>query len=158
MGTLTWIDTPVIIIAMGDPILQIAPPEVDGSPYRLSGIFCNDEGHEIFRITDNEWQGPIENWDIELTGAILTIRRQLRDITLKLHIDPPQRIMIEQINMFYKGAVIQGNCDRGFHITSPDRSVIEGTAKGIFRSCESGIVISQNEVAMGHNCSSGEFR
>jgi hypothetical protein len=158
LGTLTWIDTKTIIRVMGDSILEISPPEIDGGPYRLSGIFCNDKGSPILRIIENEWQGAIENWDIEIVGSHLTIRQRFRGIALKLHLNPPKAITIKQINMIHKGAIIIGKEGKGFHFNAPDGSTISGHSKGTLRSCETGVEITENSVAMGCRCQSGEFK
>lgn len=44
---------------------------------------------ECFKIIENEWQGLVGNWDIEIIGPVVTIRRDQRKIALKLRIDPP---------------------------------------------------------------------
>ena len=140
---------------MGEPILSIAPPEIEGSPYQLSGTFCNDSGSIILRIINNELQELIDNWDVEIVGAKLTIRHRYRGIALKLHFVPPNKIEIVQMNMYYKGSFIQGNKQNGFYYISPDGSIIAFDRKGVFRSCDTGIEILDSGIHFGINCQGG---
>ena len=82
IGSAKWIDTPIVLRVFGEPILRVDAPEEDGGPFRLSGVFCDEDGKEIFRIEQNEWFGSIENWDIEIVGRRLTIRRGKGQISL----------------------------------------------------------------------------
>ena len=74
-GTFRAIETRVIIQVFGDPILQVAPSEDEGGPFRLSALLQDSHGTEILRIVDNEWRAPVENWDVEISGPRIIIRR-----------------------------------------------------------------------------------
>ena len=154
-GGSIWRNTPKIIEAMDKTILKIESPERYGGPYRLTGIFCDDQGKEIFRINRNEWQGSVSNWDIEATGPTLTIRRDNRIVALKLTVEPSNRIVINQINMVYRGAFIDGKENKNFVVRAPDGSTIAGRVLG--NSCKCGVKISKNSVAFGVKCKSVQF-
>lgn len=166
LGYSTWIRTHTILEVFGTPLLKVEPPEVIGTPFRLSGAFYNELGEEIFRIVQNEWQGPISNWDIETKGQRIIIRRAPRQIALQIRVDPPNNLAIEKLDMFFKGARIVG--EEGKHITaiSPDGSLISGTCLPEFKmngpgiqlghvtgiECEAGIIVSENGVVFGRRC------
>jgi hypothetical protein len=95
----------------GTPILSIKNPEQNHAPYRLSGLFCNDVGEETLEITDNKWSVSTDNWDVECKGAKITIRKGSRDIVLVLKSDPPRKLIIERLNMYFKGIFLRGDQD-----------------------------------------------
>lgn len=146
MGTTKFINTTTIIEVMGDKILSIEPPESPNSPYRLSGFFGDDSENELFKICQNEWIGSIENWDIEVSGRRLKIRKKPRIIALELTVNPPNEILINRINMTYKGARIIGS-DTQFSAIAPDNSKIS-LFTHIANGCRSGICISKNSVML----------
>jgi hypothetical protein len=122
LGTATWINTRVIIEALGEPLLILEPPEDVAGPLRLSGQFYDSKGQEIFKIVQNEWRGSVENWDIEVRGPRIIIRRAARDIALQIRTEPPGKLTIERIDMFYSGFRIVGQEGRTTSITSPGGS------------------------------------
>jgi len=119
LGTITFEETPILVEAFGDPLLKIDTPEEDGGPFRLSGIFYNNVGEEIFKIVENEWQGSTENWDIEIVGPQITIRRATREIALQIRTDPPSKLTIERLDMYYKGFRIMGEEGKHIEVESP---------------------------------------
>jgi hypothetical protein len=66
LGNTTWIDTPIILKVFDQPLLRIDPPECPGAPFRLSAVFFDPSGKEIFTIEENEWRGYSKHWDIEI--------------------------------------------------------------------------------------------
>jgi hypothetical protein len=83
-------------------VIGIDKPEEPGGPVRLSAWF-HHLGHDFFRIEDNWWIASSGNWDVELEGQYITIRRAARDIILKLKTDPPNVIIVERLD-FHHGA------------------------------------------------------
>lgn len=110
-----------ILRVKGQAIMQLKPPEEEGAPHRLSGIFCDSSGNEIFRIVDNEWQGSLAAWDIEASGGTLTIRVAPKKIALRLIVNPPDEVRVDRINMHYQGCDISGDSD-SLEIKTPDGS------------------------------------
>lgn len=147
-GNSIFTNVSIIIQAFEIPILKISPPENDGSPFRLSGIFYDSMGQECFRIIENEWQGLVGNWDIEIIGPVVTIRRDQRKIALKLRIDPPDKFYIEKINMLYRGVSIQGNNIDGFNIQRPNGQIISLKSVNM-NNLYCAIYISDNDIKIG---------
>jgi hypothetical protein len=98
-----------IIRIDGIPLLQLKPPESEGAPHRLSGLFCNADGAELFRIVDNEWLGSLESWDITAEGGTITIRTGPRDIMLRITNVPGREIRIERLRMYFRGYALIGD-------------------------------------------------
>ena len=154
MGSTTWINTTTILEVMGEKILCIDPPETSNSPYRLSGFFLDENENELFRIYQNEWIGSLNNWDIEISGRNLTIRRKPGDIALQLIVAPPNEIFISRINMIYKGVKIIGSNSQ-FHAIAPDNSTVAFNGLYTAEGCKSGILIEANSVSVGCQCNWG---
>lgn len=162
-----WINPKAVIEINGVPLFNVEPPEVQGGPFRISATFYDRNGAEIFKIDRNEWQGNIENWDIELKGAVITVRCAPRDIILKLRSEPPYRIFVERLEMFYEQSkvIIEGN--NRLLIISPDSSVIQWSGGNFSGTeCKAGISITNNGIGFANGCQSiggyelcnGEYR
>jgi len=147
-GPNTFINTAETINVYGTPILMIEPPEVESSPLRMSGLFCDEEGKEIFKIEENEWKGYVSNWDIEITANSLTLRRDMGIIALKITSNPPQELIIEKINMNYRGVKLVGSIDSNFIIETPSGSqtLTEGN---VITCAKYGIYIDQSGIIFG---------
>ncbi len=156
-GPSTWINTTIIINVFNKPVLIIEEPEEEKTPYRLSGLFYDDKSNCIFKIIENEWHGLIENWDIEITGRTLIIRRELRKVALKLTIYPPNKIIFDKININYKGALIKGEKDKKFIINHPNGSNLEMT-DSFGDGCDYGIDITDKGIIIGSNCKSMKIK
>lgn len=154
-GELECINVQHVIVINGMPILDIKPPENKGEPFRLSGIFHNDDDEEIFRIDDNVWSGPTTNGDIEINGRNIIIRKQEGELSLHLRTSPPDTFIVERINMLYQGAVICGQRDQDFQISTPSSGKIP-FRKITVTNCEAGLIMESGGVLFGYNCSSGE--
>lgn len=153
IGPATWINTSTILDVMGQTVLRIDPPEADGCPYRVSGVFSDDQTGNALVIDANEWKASASLWDVEVEGKTVTIRRKPRDIILRLVADPGKGITISKINLSYNGARLYGS-DQTFSAEAPDGSKITlaaYTAEG----CKTAISINQTSVIVGCCCNWG---
>lgn len=98
-----------LIVIDNTEILKISPPEEMGAPYRLSGNFYDKIGKMIFSIKENEWVGEVTNFDINYVGGRIIIKNSYNETALQILCDPPRRLIIEKINLYYKGAKIIGD-------------------------------------------------
>jgi hypothetical protein len=147
MGSTTWIDTWTILEVMGEQVLVIRPPEESEGPYRLSGKLSDDSASGLLVIEDNEWKASSAQWDCEVEGRTLTIRRKLGAILLELEAIPGTGINIRKINLEFNGARLYGS-DTNFTAEAPDGSKISmENEAGI--GCEIGISIKENAVFLG---------
>jgi len=120
LGNSTFIGNPTIIRAYGKQLFMIEPPEQTGSPFRISASFYNQRGKETCRIIQNEWQGLASNWDITCTGNQITIRHAPREIVFRMQSYPPNKLVVDRLNMFYKGYRIIIEDDGQTSIYLPD--------------------------------------
>ena len=100
-----------ICFGANDGPLLIEAPEAPGAPFRLSGTFYDSQGRMTLQIDQNEWKASSENWDVEFKGPQLTIREASGKVHLVLKADPPKGIVIDRIDMVYRGHVIKGSGD-----------------------------------------------
>lgn len=125
-------DTSTILEVHGEQLIKVEPPEENGGPFRLSALFYDRLGKEIFRIVQNEWQGPITNWDIEIKGPKITIRDAPKEVILLIHAEPPDKLVIEKLDMFYKGARVTASKDsQKISLRSQDGALLEFKAPKI---------------------------
>lgn len=83
----------------GEAVLAIEPPE-DGSSFpTISGEFSDENGKELFRIERNIWSGRPDAWDMTVEGREIVIRSAPRKVALKLVVEPPNKIVVEHLDM-----------------------------------------------------------
>lgn len=90
------------------PILSLNRSE-EKETISISGIFYNSKGKKSLIIKENEWNALIDNWDVECKGNRIIIRDDLGNISLKIRIEPPSKIIVEKIDMKYKKILLNGN-------------------------------------------------
>ena len=100
-----------LIRVAGIPILSINSPEEEHEPFRLSGRFCDDAGAATLKIEDNVWSVGADNWDVECEGPRITIRKGPGDIVLVLRSEPPEKLVVERLNMEFEGMFFRGSKD-----------------------------------------------
>lgn len=103
IGALTAKNCEAIIRVNSRSVLSIKPPEQENGPVRISAEFRNDKGEVTLSIVDNEWRACTDNWDVEVTGQKIIIRKDLRDIALTLRAEPRGDLHVESINMSIEG-------------------------------------------------------
>lgn len=137
LGTFVGRNVPVLLRVMGEDIFSIKPPEEPGGPFRLSAILRDLDGSISFQIVDNEWQIPDNAWDAVVEGRRVTIRRNHGDIALVFRSEPPGRIVIERLEMEYRG--LRLSCREGVSLTvatsggvmEAQGATVDGSAVGI---------------------------
>jgi hypothetical protein len=82
----------------GNDLIRVVPGQ-GGEPGKITAVFTDDDGKELLRLDENEWMGQMDNWDIEVVGKRLTVRKKEGEINLQLRLDPPGRIVAERLDM-----------------------------------------------------------
>lgn len=95
----------VVVKYHGLDLVRVEPGSMN-EPGRISAFFTDSQGKVILQLKDNEWIGSLENWDIDSEGGVLTIRRKLGDVALKLRLEPPGKIVVERLDMRFRSAHI----------------------------------------------------
>lgn len=99
LGSSVFHGASTLIEVDGNSVLSIEPPEVGAAFPTLTGHFSDRSGKEIFRIIKNVWYGPFNPWDMTIVGNVVTIRSAPKEVALKLIIEPPDRIVVEHLDM-----------------------------------------------------------
>ena len=103
IGKATFVANSTILRIFGKRIFYIEAPEVRNGPFQINFQLFNTENLLECQIVNNEWQAFSNSWDIECVANTLTIRRAKREIALKILVDVPNGLVIERMNMYYKG-------------------------------------------------------
>ncbi|MCC3745306.1 hypothetical protein LLQ46_00390 [Rouxiella badensis] len=92
-----------------DNLLEFTPVVLDGEPIiRITNEngniliffkFMSPEGKTLLHIENNEVIFSTENWDVEIIGKRLKIRKGLRKIILDITFSPPNKIDINHANI-----------------------------------------------------------
>lgn len=141
LGGLTIKSTPIILEVAGRTLLGFSPPESPNAPFGLNAQFCDINGKTIAEIVDNQWRAFVHNWDVNTIGPRTIIRGGYRDIALVFRTEPPSTIVIERINMFYKGLRLEGQ--EGSHLSAylPNGDLwFRATNTASITGCSKGIV------------------
>jgi hypothetical protein len=86
IGNTLWENVPTILQIEDIPILEIRKSRENKNTFEISALFCNENGKEIFKITNNKWQGNMTNWDIETIGQRIIIRKGNRGQVITIFI------------------------------------------------------------------------
>jgi len=147
-GTLKGKNIGTLIRVYGDEILSIAPPEQEGAPFLINAFLCDREGNVIFAIKNNEWVTPTSNWDVEVVGPRITIRKKLGDILLCLRSEPPHRLIIERLDMFHKGVQINCKESQSIEVITPLGQHYKSSQTKI-EGCKIGVDVTNTGMALG---------
>lgn len=98
-----------ILVINDMPLISILPPLEEGQPVRVSGFFTDGDGNQTLTLLNNEWSADTGSWDVESIGPVITIRSGPRNISLKIRLNPPHSLSIEQLQMKFEGYYIK--CD-----------------------------------------------
>lgn len=120
MSTAKFEHTQNLIQINGRKFLSITPPTEGSSFPTLSGIFCDHNGQETLRITNNVWEGAINAWDIQVVSTQVSIRTANGRTALEFLIEPPDKIKIKELNMYFE------NC----HLICNKDGLLVGRARG----------------------------
>lgn len=110
-GGTTLHNCPIPIEVAGCPLFKIEKPEVEGGFFRLSGVFCDSKGNVTLRIVENEWIASSANWDVEVSGGVIIIREAHGKIHFRLKVDPPNKLIVDRLDMNLGGWEFEANGD-----------------------------------------------
>lgn len=148
-GSIFFCDSRVLLRIGDEDLLTIDAPEEPGGPIRVNATLY-DGGDVAFRIEDNAIVLNRDNWDVELEGPLLTVRRGLGDVFLRYRFVPRAGVRVERLQMNYQGVDV---------VVSEDRVCVGDAEWGIdsihamFSDCETCIVASRGSIRLGDELS-----
>ncbi|MDN3685568.1 hypothetical protein QW180_26425 [Vibrio sinaloensis] len=124
-------------------------PECEGAPFRINAYLADRDGAEVLKkITDNEWVTSTSNWDVEVVGPKITIRKALGDITLVLRTEAPHSLIVERLEMVHRGVKISCRENSNLEVVTRSGQVLKSASMNI-TGCKVGFDISNNSLAIG---------
>jgi hypothetical protein len=120
-----------------EPLFLVDVPEEPKAPFRLTAHFFNSRGERSVDIIENEWQALTSNWDVEVVGAMITIRDEHKKLSLRLRADPPKAIIVEHLDMYLHGYHFTANAET-LNIANPGGGASSFT-RGLTRDCDVGM-------------------
>ncbi len=117
----------------GQDLIRVVPGR-QGELGMISAVFTDESGCDVLRLVENEWVGSLDNWDIEVVGQRLKVRRKHGEISLQLRLDPPGRIVVERLDM----CVTDGHVLATEQTYAVGRHITDGTVHWIHASVKIG--------------------
>lgn len=148
IGTLTCQNVESLIQIDGESILSIKKPECEGAPFRINAYLADRDGIEVLKIINNEWITSTTNWDVEVVGSKITIRKNLGDITLILRTEAPHSLIVERLEMVHRGVRISCRENSNLEVVTRSGQVLKSTSMNI-TDCKIGFDISNNSLSIG---------
>jgi hypothetical protein len=84
-------------------VMGFSEPEHVGAPLRLNAVFTDENGNEVLRVVDNEWQVGINRYDIRTNKDILTVRDAPGDIIFEMSLAAETEICIRRLRTNFLG-------------------------------------------------------
>lgn len=148
IGTLTCQSVETLIEIDGESIFSIKEPESEGAPFRINAFIADRDGNEILKIVDNEWVTTISNWDVEVVGPRITIRKKLGDISLVLRTESPHSLILERLEMEHRGVKISCRENDNLQVITRSGQVLKSSSMKITGS-RVGVEITGNSMGIG---------
>lgn len=99
LGSSVFRGAKTLIKIDGEELLAIEPPEGGAAFPTISGVFSDETGRELFWIKRNVWHGRPDFWDMKVEGREIIIRSGPKKVALKLRVEPPNKIVVEHLDM-----------------------------------------------------------
>ena len=148
LGTLICKDVESLINIDGVSIFSVKKPECSGSPFRINAYLTNLDGREILKIVNNEWVTSTSNWDVEIVGAKITIRKNLGNISLVLRSEAPHTLVIERLDMVHHGVKISCRENEDLKVVTRSGQILSSSSMSI-SGCKVGLDISEYSLSVG---------
>lgn len=124
LGDSSFVGCPWVIQVFDINVLGIASPPAPGGPFLINGIFFDDDGKPSLKIVENEWVAYSDNWDVEVVGNCITVRRGSGNVVLKIRSIPPGTFVVERLKMqlgFVSLEVVDGEFKMGTVVGQPPK-------------------------------------
>ena len=148
LGTLICKNVDSLINIDGESIFSVKRPECTGSPFRINAYLTNFDGKEILKIVNNEWVTSTLNWDVEVIGAKITIRKNSGNISLVLRSEAPHTLIIERLEMMHHGVKISCRENEDLKVVTRSGQVLSSSSMSI-SGCKVGLDILEHSLSVG---------
>ncbi len=148
IGTVTCHSVKSLIHIDGESIFSIQEPECEDAPFRINTFLSDRDGNEILKIVDNEWFTTTSNWDVEVVGQRITIRKDIGDISLVIRTEAPHNLIIERLEMSHRGVKISCLENKNLRVITPSGQVLTSSSMKL-EDCKVGFNIEKNSLNIG---------
>lgn len=107
-GGCKFVNVNKIISIDDEPLFEIRPSGSRGEPIQIDAIFHDENDNEVMSIVENEWMAKSDMMDIVCVGSRILVRNNGKTI-LKIVSYPPSVLVIEYLEMMYKGLRVVAN-------------------------------------------------
>jgi len=111
IGTINTTNVSTLIEFEGEPLFTVSPPEADGEPFLINAKLFGPDEKPMLYIENNVFLLSPSNWDVKVEGQKIEIRCAPGVFYLKMRVEPPRRIVIENLVMAHKQCRIE--CKEG---------------------------------------------
>ena len=147
LGTLTARNVRSLLTIDGEDVFSISRPLVAHGPFTVNASLYDKDGRQTIKIVSNEFQVMVSNWDVEVTGARVTVRSAPAKFDLVIRMEPPHRLVIERLDMVYKNFSIQ--CREGQDTNIEGAGTLLKASGATFDGCDIAIRVSGSSLSMG---------
>jgi len=137
IGGATLRNCEIPILCAGIPLIQFTRDPGSGE-LLFSGIFFSPDGYPSLVIKENEWLPLLSNWDVEIAGGVLTIRSGPGNLSLRLHVDHEQGIIVDRLDAFVFGRRVVAT-DEDLKLLDSAGNLMLTMTKCIADNCKVGI-------------------
>lgn len=155
-GSYKCTNVEVLLSVYGESIFSVRPPEVKGAPFLVNALMTDSEGNETLRIENNEWRSNSLNWDVEVVGKKIIIRKKQSDFALVLRTEPPEKLIVEKLKMEYKGVSISCEEEKNIFITNPSGGILFTNGMTV-KNYKIGLNITENGFELPSGGGTGSF-
>lgn len=118
----------------GEDIFSLSKPIAPGLPFSVNAKIFDRLGNLVVSVYENQVQLLSTNWDAEVVGQRINIRSGKGVFEVVLRVEPPTKIVIERLQMYYKGIAV--SCKEGEDIEFAFNGSLLRTGGGEFDGSE----------------------
>lgn len=155
VGGVVSVDSASTIQVLDRTVLGLHYPTDPHEPALLTAYLTDPSGKDVLAIDQNEWTIRSDVWDAEVTGTTITIKRKLREIILRLTLNPDDSALeLDRLEMTYCGVSLRCGPSKNLAIRyGQDRwSTIEEETTLV--GCERAIDVQDGGWTVGVGCES----
>ncbi|WP_313731354.1 HNH endonuclease signature motif containing protein [Pseudomonas sp.] len=134
MGDITAYRSKTLLRIYGENLFALSKPVGPGLPFTLNAKIFDRQGNLIVRVVENQIIILNTSWDVEVIGQRISIRSGKGVFEVVLRVEPPSKIVIERLQMFYRGVSVA--CKEGHKTEFLFNNKIVQASGGVFEDSE----------------------
>lgn len=123
LGDIVAIQCKTLLRIYGEDLFSLSEPLQPGLPFTVNAKIFDRQGNLVINIVENEIRLSDSSWDAEVVGQRITIRSGKGLFEAILRVEPPAKIVIERLEMVYKGISIFCGEGKNIELKFPGNTV-----------------------------------